>query len=192
MEFSYKISEEEYLKVFKPKLKMRGLVIAVLFWVVVLALLMLVITEFQRFAQQAQVTQQSAVHRVGSGGNLSGTLSETGFLVLMVGLWVSHSFVMPKLRRRGYRKDPAMQGEFSVNLQPDSITVENSVGTYYRSGWNVYFGWYETRGVIVLSSHVATPNSILINLAGLSDLQQSELRGILSTAIPKKLKATTP
>jgi len=111
---------------------------------------------------------------------------EVGSLVLMVGLWVLHSVVSPKLRRLGYRKDPSMQGEFTVDLKPDSITIQNSVGTFFRSVWNAYFGWYEARGVIVLLSHVATPISTLIPLAGLSEAQRDELCGILSAALPKR------
>jgi len=79
-----------------------------------------------------------------------------------------------------------MQGEFTVDLKPDSITIQNSVGTFFRSVWNAYFGWYEARGVIVLLSHVATPISTLIPLAGLSEAQRDELCGILSAALPKR------
>jgi hypothetical protein len=81
-----------------------------------------------------------------------------------------------------------MQGEFTVNLTPDSISVQNSAGTLSRSGWNVYFGWYEARGVIVLLSHLATPILILISLTGLSEAQRDELRGILTAAIPRNRK----
>jgi hypothetical protein len=147
---------------------------------------MLVITAIQHLAQEAQIAQQPAVHRVWSRYNFSEQFLDIGFLLLMVGLWVSHSVVMPRFRRFGYRKDPGMQGVFIVNLTPDSITVQNSVGTFYRSGWSAFFGWYEVRGVIVLLSQVATPISILISMAGLTDTQQGELRGILTAALPKK------
>jgi hypothetical protein len=186
MEFSYRISEEEYLRVFRPKLKMQGLIVMILFWVIFAAILMLVITAIQHFAQEAQIAQLQAVHRVWSRYNFSELFLDIGFLLLMVGLWVSHSVVIPKFRRFGYRKDPAMQGEFTVNLKPDLITIQNSVGTFYRSGWNVFFGWHETRGMIVLMSSLATPISVLISMAGLTNTQQDELRGILTAALPKK------
>jgi hypothetical protein len=87
--------------------------------------------------------------------------------------------------RRRFRKDPLMQGQFTVNITPESISIENATGTSSQSKWDDFFVWYEAEGVIVLVSRSKT-SSILIGLAGLSEAQRDELRGILTAALPKK------
>jgi hypothetical protein len=80
-----------------------------------------------------------------------------------------------------------MQGKFTVNITRQSISVQNSTGTFHRSGWEPYRVWYETKGVILLFSRPAV-HSLIVNLAGLSESQRDELRGILNEAVPKKLE----
>jgi hypothetical protein len=77
-----------------------------------------------------------------------------------------------------------MRGQFTVTLTPESISIQNSTGTSSGSDWKSYIGWYEAKGVMVLFSRPAT--RLLISLAGLSDAQKDELRGILAAAIPRK------
>jgi hypothetical protein len=86
--------------------------------------------------------------------------------------------------RRRFRKDPLMQGQFTVNITPESISIDNAIGTSSQSKWNAYRAWYEAEGVIVLVSRSWA--GFLIGLAGLSEAQRDELRGILTAALPKK------
>jgi hypothetical protein len=85
--------------------------------------------------------------------------------------------------RRQYRKDPAMQGQFTINITPESISTHNTAGSSSNTGWNIYDYWREGKGMILIvcQSGVAVP----ISLAGLSEAQQNELRGILAAALPK-------
>lgn len=86
--------------------------------------------------------------------------------------------------RRKYRKDPMMQGQFTVEITSESISGRNTAGNSWKNEWNTYASWVEGKSVIVLIYH--TGLYFILNLAGLSDAQRGELRGILATALPKK------
>lgn len=92
--------------------------------------------------------------------------------------------LLPTRMRRLYRKDPSMQGQFTVNIAGDSISMENTVGTSSVAGWNVYEYWREGKDVIILGFHSGT--YIILGLTELSEAQRAELRGILAAALPKK------
>ena len=77
-----------------------------------------------------------------------------------------------------------MQGEFAVKITTDSIYTENTAGISSKTGWNIYDSWREGKGLILLVFHSGA--YFLISLAALSEVQQNELRGILSSALPKK------
>jgi hypothetical protein len=187
VEFSYRISEEEYLNAEKPNSKSGAVIKTILFWLIVLAFLMLVITAFQHFLHPAPIAQHPTTPHAGSHFSVAEFFGDSWPLDVILVVWVLISALSPKFQRRRYRKDPAMKGQFTVSLTLESISVHNSVGTFSQSGWDSYFTWYEAKGVIVLFSRSAT--RLLIGLAGLSDAQQNELRGILTSAIPRKLGA---
>jgi len=185
MEFSYRISETDYLNAERPlKISKSSIVKTIMFWLIILACLMVLITWLQHSPQRAPVVQPPTVHRVEPSRNAWDYIEGFGPLLLAVGLWALTSVLGPKLLRRRYKKDPAMQGQFTVTLTPESISIQNTAGISTRSGWDSYFGWYEAKGVMVLFSRPAT--RFLVSLAGLSDAQQNELRGILTAALPKK------
>ena len=77
-----------------------------------------------------------------------------------------------------------MRGQFTVNITQDSISTENTAGTTSKSSWNVYDYWCEGKSVIVLMFHSGSYS--VLSLAGLSEVQRGELRGILSAALPKR------
>lgn len=81
-----------------------------------------------------------------------------------------------------YRKDPAMQGTYSVKITPDLIAMTNTAGISMQAGWNNYESWREAKNLIVLVLHSGAYFPIV--LTGLSGGQRSELRGILAAAIP--------
>jgi len=180
MEFSYRISEEEYLNADSPlRISKFSTVKTVVFWLFILVCLMVLITWVQRSSQRMPVVQQPTVRDVGSNNHVWDYISGLVIVLPVVSL-----VLRPKLLRRRYRKDPAMQGQFTVSVTPESIIVQNSVGTFCRSGWESFFGWYEAKGVMVLFSRRPFAR-ILISLAGLSDSQCGELRNILLTVFPK-------
>ena len=86
--------------------------------------------------------------------------------------------------RRIYRKDPSMQGQFTANITPESISIENTAGTSFRAGWNIYERWREEEGLLLLV--LRSGASSMISLADLSSTQRDELRGILAAVLPKK------
>ncbi len=104
-----------------------------------------------------------------------------GFLALLA--FVKFWFLPMRLRRM-YRKDPSMQGKFTVNITSTSISTQNAAGTSSQCGWNIYDYWREGKGVIVLVFHSGA--YFILSLAGLTEPQRSELRGILTSALPKK------
>jgi hypothetical protein len=77
-----------------------------------------------------------------------------------------------------------MQGQFAVSVTPAGISTDNSAGTSANTGWNVYDYWAEGKRVIILTFH--SGSYAILSLAGLSPLQQGELRGILGSALPKR------
>jgi hypothetical protein len=90
----------------------------------------------------------------------------------------------PTTVRGLYRKDPVMQGQFTVNVTPEFLSAENTAGTCWKARWNIFAAWREGKDVIVLMYF--TGAYFVLSIAGLSDAQRSELRGILATALPKK------
>ena len=77
-----------------------------------------------------------------------------------------------------------MQGEFTANITPQSISLKNTAGTDFTSVWNVYEYWREAKDVIIVVFRSGGYSTL--SLAGLSEPQRNELRGILSTVLPRR------
>lgn len=189
MEFSYRISEAEYLNAAKLRSKgsvrFRSIKRSIIIWIAILAGIMVAMSYVQKSRQQSTSTQQETVESARAEDLPSRLIVNVGPLIIFVGIiaFVIFKGVPMQLRRR-YRKDPAMQGQFTVKITSESISTENTAGTSSKTGWNIYDYWREGKGLIlmVFQSGAAFP----ISLAGLSESQQDELRGILCAAIPKK------
>ncbi len=188
MEISYRISEAEYLmavKLWRKGAIRSSRIKSILFWVFIIVCLMLVFGIFQKSHQQPTIPEQPAGEIVGSGNIVGGIISNVAPLILFAGVWVFLIFKwMPMLQRRRYRKDPAMQGQFTVNITSESISTQNTAGTSSKTGWNIYDYWREGKDIILLVFHSGA--YFLISLASLSEPQRDELRGLLATALPKK------
>jgi hypothetical protein len=190
MEFSYKISEAEFLSAWKlrnrssgsPRLK------TALFWVFLLLCLILlwsvVRVETPKFPARERPAAPAPT-RVGPprGGskNLLGTITPS---VLICVCLVLLAKLGPTSVLRLYRNDPAMRGQFTVNITPESISTQNTAGVSTKSGWNIYDSWCEGKGLIVLVYR--SRMFFVLNLVGLSEMQRDELRGILAIALPQK------
>jgi len=83
-----------------------------------------------------------------------------------------------------YRNDPVMQGQFTVNMTPESISTQNTAGTSSRTGWNIYKHWREGKDIILLVFH--SGSYFLLSVKDLSEAQRDELRGILVASLPKR------
>jgi hypothetical protein len=185
MEFSYRISETDYLNAEKPlKTSISSTVKSIVFWLVIIAFGIVVITAVSYITPHPPVAQQSAVQSVGSNRNVFDYLDSFALILATVTL-VLPPIIMPKLAHRRYRKDPAMQGQFTVNITPASLSVQNTVRALTQFEWNRGVFWYEAKNVVVLIFRRPLAR-YLISLASLSESQRDELRGILTAALPKK------
>ena len=112
-------------------------------------------------------------------------IERAGPVLVLAGLWVIIvTGLVPMRLKHLYRKDPRMHAKFTVDITPNFIFTHNSAGTTSKTGWNVYDYWCEGKNVIVLM--FLSGSYSILSLAGLSELQRGELRGILSASLQKR------
>lgn len=198
MEFTYRISEADYLaaaKLRRGAVRTKSVGKTVVFWVFILICLMVLWAVIQRSknqsttsspvpAQTASDSSDSAsAPRRANPANVS--LYNFGPFVLIVAIW---GFLLyqqgPSRIRKLYRRDPQMQGEILVKITPESFWSSNSAGSTSQQGWNIYKRWIESGNLILLV--MRSQSYVILNVAGLSEMQRAELRSILSTALPRK------
>jgi hypothetical protein len=192
MEFSYTVTLAEYRKAWRleRKASSRSSLKTAAFWIFVMACLMVLYVvvqpvEDQLVVHHPPVQQASISEPANRGAELSDSLVYVGPFLVLAGVWILIvTGLVPMRLRYLYRKDPRMKGRFTVNITQDSISTENTAGTSSKSAWNIYDYWCEERGVIVLMFHSGAYS--VLSLAGLSEAQRAELRGILNTTLPKR------
>jgi hypothetical protein len=183
MEFSYRISEQEYIRAaklyrkasFSSKVRKILFVIFVLFC---LLLLFAVVMKTRQISDNDPLRQTFSV----TAGQVVGQVVP---LALILSLWFFIVLVWPRRRLRGiYRKSPALQAEVTVEVTPDIFSVQSSTGSASRTRWTDMKKWYEAEGLILL----IYPTKIfqIVNVKGLSEAQHEEIRGILAAALPRK------
>lgn len=219
MEFSYRISEDDYKQGFKLRLRKNALISGVtktiMFWVFILICLVLLWAIVQRTATTSRsrndIPNTSAAES-GSSGDAASDAPQTspdgpakrvdnaslskalifnlGPFLLLGAIWI---FMLRNMTGRGlailglagpYKRDPLMQGQFTVNLTSTSISIQNTAGYSAKLDWCLFDGWREGNSVIVLI-HKSGTYSVL-SIGALSDGQKSELRGVLAAALPQK------
>ncbi|MGA3343352.1 MAG: YcxB family protein [Terracidiphilus sp.] len=189
MEFSYRISEADYLRAarlkFKEAFRLGRIGKIAMIWVVIIAGLVCAVGMVQIYSHRPPSNEQEIVETAPAEPLTNRLIENVVPVIVILGVM---AFVLsgrvPMGLRSIYRKDPSMQGQFTVKITPDSILIENTAGTTFRAGWNIYERWSEERSLIVLVLHSGA--YFMISKAGLSDPQQNELRGILTAALPKK------
>jgi hypothetical protein len=189
MEFSYKVSEADYLAAWKLRIKTmrsRSVVKTVMFWVFILVCLILFWTIVQKTNHQPLPRpDESEFSTPAPAPTSKSLLMNAGPLVLIAGVWISIVFVwVPRRVRHIYRKDPSMQGEFTIDVTQSAISTRNTAGTTSSAGWNIYESWSEKKDVIILVFRSGA--YFILSLSGLGPAQRDELRSILSAALPKK------
>jgi hypothetical protein len=185
MEFSYTVSEAEYLAAWRHRvgtLRRSSTLKTVIFWLFILIcliLLWLVVSHTNHHPQPeefespvpAPVPQALWV-------NLLPFVALGGFWIfLLVGF-------SPARVRRLYRKDPAMKGRFTVEATVQSFSMKTAAGSSWASSWNFFESWRERKNLIILILYSGT--YLILNLGGLSEVERSELRGILTSAMTRK------
>ena len=193
MEFSYKISEAEFRRAWhvERRASSRASLKTAVFWISIMLGLLLLFKVLQPDRQLPGLSaRQPAVHAamVEPAGNVTAeptNLERVGPFLVIAGIWILIIWGMIPMRlRRLYHDDPRMQGQFTVSITPEFVLTENTAGTTSKCSWNVYDYWCEGKNVIVLAFH--SGSYFILGLAGLSEPQRSELRGILKTALRKK------
>jgi hypothetical protein len=198
MEFSYQITEDDYVRGCKMALKSKrpALIKVMLFWVLVIIGLTLVFSIVQKTthssspstpqtesqvdpqteSEPTQVTQRASAMNVALNfAPLIAVLVIWGFLFF---------YWLPNATRRQYRKDTNSHGFVTVAIDAQSFTLQSAVGTSLRCGWNAFTEWREKDGIVLLRYPAGTFQ--FLNVAGLSEAERKELRGILTTALPQK------
>ena len=192
MQFSYRVSEADYRTAFKLRTSGFGgrTVKVIMFWVFILVCLLMlwaVVTKINGRSSEdstSSVTQNDQDSQAPAPRATSmsiGLLINLAPVVLAVGVLV---FLRPMMLRRAYRRDPAMQGTYTVDLALGAISIQNTSGFSTEAGWNLYDFWKEGKGVIILVNKSGT--FFVLSIAQLFEPQRAELRGILSAALPKK------
>ncbi len=193
MEISYKLTEEEFVRGarLERKASSRSSLKSALFWMSIMAALMILFAAIRPRNHEASTANAATIFMSAQPGpttsvtKTAGILQQVGPFLVIAGLWILLVMGLVPLRLRYlYRKDPRMQAHFVVELTSDSISTYNAAGTSSRSAWNVYDAWCEGEGIVVLMFHSGAYS--IMSLAGLSPLQQDELRGILTAALPRK------
>jgi len=193
MEFSYRISEAEYLRASKLKplrsaavWVLKAVAGIILFWMCVFVGLILLWLVVQR---SNGVAHHPAPNHAGAGQTLKAAVLNLGpFIgpfILIGGAGIYLLFGLePMLKRREYREDARMQGEFTVNIGQGLILIRDAAGTSSQAGENSYEWWHESKRLIVL--RLRSGAHTIVSLAGLSDAQRAELRNLLTATLPKR------
>jgi hypothetical protein len=193
MEFSFQVTEPEFKQAWRAERKAssRSSLKTAIFWILIMMGLLLLYRALQPSRAEAGVATRHRISRamiVQPAGDINtpgGFAERVGPFLVIAGIWILLVTALVPMRLRSlYQRDPRMRGKFTVNVTQDSISTENTAGTTSKCAWSVYEYWCEGKGVIVLMFHSGTYS--ILSLAGLSELQLGELRGILSAALPRR------
>jgi hypothetical protein len=193
MEFSFKVSEAEFREACRVERKAssRSSLKTAAFWISIMLGLLVLYKVIQSSQHQPGIANLNAKAQTTIAAPASQAIPQPTFLeragpfLVIAGLWIIIVKGLAPMRLKYlYRKDPRMQGRFTVDVMPEFIFTHNSAGTTSRTGWNIYDYWSEGKNVIVLRFHSGSYS--ILSLAGLSQPQQVALRGILSGVLKKR------
>jgi hypothetical protein len=195
MEFSYKVSEDEYMRASKIGIKRprgpwaRGvsyLYPATLFFAVWGSFLLGMIMERNDLVgvTAGDLHEGHAFRSMSPAPFWSASLIPALgiFCLLLICLRILFRVPMLRVRREQFRRNPGCQVETTVNVTPSSIAFRSATGSS-ESRWECYSTWAERDGVLVLVTHAGIRQ--ILRIAGLSEPERAEFRGILSASIAK-------
>lgn len=175
MEFSYRVSEAEYMAAWRLRRKQFSRAEQTALWVIILAYAVFILGMVFQF----WMIRRNGTPIGGAAGMFGPIVSCGGICAILLVFGAAQTRA-----RRQYRADPAMQGQFTVAVTPDAISISNTAGTSSKWVWNKNDRWRQAKDLIVIES--ISGAFTILNLAGLSPLERSELRDILAAALPKK------
>jgi hypothetical protein len=195
MEFSYRVSEKDYVRAWRMAVKSRKSSIfkTIFFWAFIIVVLVLLFGVIEKTRTQHNQEQrepldteqtESAVAPVPASSAIGNIAKNVAPLALIGVIWIGLIFYwIPQKVRNQYRKDTNCHGEIRIALDPFSIAIRSSIGTSFQSGWSAFTNWSEKQDIVLLRFPSGTFH--IINVAGLSEVQRDELHVILTAALPK-------
>jgi hypothetical protein len=194
MEFSYRITEDDYVRGCKIALKSKGSKVfkVILFWALIVIVLTILFGVVQKYThssdtQMSQTEPQPDSDQVQAPPShpWANIAANVGPLVAVIAVWgFLLLYWLPNATRRQYRKDTNSHGIVTVALDGDSFAFQSSVGISLRAGWNAFKDWREKDGLVVLQYPAGTFQ--FLNVARLSEAELQELRDILTVVLPRK------
>jgi hypothetical protein len=187
MEFTYRVSEQQYAEAWKLRVKARSrqaTIKTVVFWIFILVCLIMLWFVIQKDASVPPAPSQPVTAAAGDNHSFTGILVNVAPILVIAGLSVAGFLLKARVAGRLYRKDPSMQGRFTVCVSPASFSMSNTAGISSQCTWNFYECWREGKDVVILVGRMGL--FFVLVTAGLAEAQRSELCGILAAALPKK------
>jgi hypothetical protein len=198
MEFSYRISEDDYVRGTKLRKSAsrsniaRNVVFGLFILFCVFLLCWRVIQVRSSSSASDTTSSEPAAAAAGDSAQPQAQVDTRRVLIFNVAPFAGLAVVWTALivggsrgrLKRMYRKDPLFQNEFTVSVTPDLLSIQNPSGVSSQIGWNLVESWKEKNNLIVLIFRSKT--SFLMNLSRLSDTEREDLRGILSSTISPK------
>ena len=193
MEFTYRISEADHLAAARLRRSSMGRgrfrVFMAWAWLIVCVLVLWWADIATNPVSRVQTADDSGVAVCGPPARQT-ILSLLRPAPVFLLIWSSVPWIIlyykgtPRLRRE-YWKDPAMQGETTVNVTPELIAMRHSVGAMSQLAWNIFEHWVERENLILLVLH--SQRYVVLCIAGLTDGQRGELHSILSAVLPRRM-----
>jgi hypothetical protein len=192
MEFSYKLSEADYLLAGSIAVKRPGRPRARLLFYAYLATLFLLLWGgliIGMLLEQMDLVGISAAQIQGVQADKAIVPASivpallyfcAGLILLRTGFlrWFDRG-----RRLEHFRTDPGCQAETTVIATAQSIAFRSKTGSS-ESIWDCYSMWAERQGILVLVTHAGVRK--ILKVSSLSESEKAEFRGILSAALPKK------
>jgi hypothetical protein len=192
MEFTYKISEEDYLRA--CTIKVTPLPSQKLWWPKHVYRSLLFLCVFSALASGLAVGSREMSFSVSavpppSWGKVCAEAVTPSIIIswiYFVILGLVHRFILRRSSAQveHYRSDPSCQCETTLTITSEEVFFRCGDGCLTRSGWNIYNEWIENGHILLLVTRARARR--IVNLGGLSEAERQELRGILAVALPKR------
>jgi hypothetical protein len=188
MEFSYRLTEEDYMKASKIKVKYAtGRPWARFlsrFYLVLFLITMWLTFASGRILEWLDVTGDK-LGKLAIGSLLISSILPTLILSFLVIVLYRALLFWPRMqqRREQYGSNAGCQVETTVTLSPLSIAFRSEMGQS-ESRLKNYAAWSSRNGILVLATQAGVRQ--IVKIGGLPPAQQSELLKLLTDALPQK------
>jgi hypothetical protein len=107
------------------------------------------------------------------------------FFFVLVGLRLLRPsrWIAARQRREHFRTDPSCTAETCVTVTPEGVSFRSATGSS-QSIWGTYCGWTERDGIVLLVTRAGVRK--ILSIGKLTDPEKSELRSILTAVLPQK------